>query len=249
MAYYYNESQVILINDKHTSFTDVAINKKLPFIIRSSEEFKKTIPDVNALLTFFLNETEEIYAHGGSYGSEYNEHYISSVDLYDSFKNGTLQYNIVDSANENYELIPTEMTQHIYTDKPQNMECAVAYVLTNKITLTKFHLDQYDGWMYLVDGKKLWWMICGDDVDYLESNGYHLDIVMHMNFDELINILDGYLANKMFVGLCQKEDFIYFPFGYAHRVYTFEPSIGVSGTTDETRSHKLYVSHNYLNKI
>lgn len=235
-------NQVVYINDTITTF-DKNMNISLPFIIRSSKDFINNIPNVSYLLKYFLNEKETIYSHGKSYGSEYNEHYIESKDLYESFLNGTLQYNVVDSPNENYELIPNELLQTFALDKDklENMECAISYVLTNMNTLTKFHIDQYDGWMYLVEGKKLWWMISGDDMDYLELNSYPLDKIMHMEFKELITILDNYLVSKLHVGLCNSNDFIYIPFGWAHRVYTFVSSIGVSGTTNETRLHKSFM--------
>ena len=52
-----------------------------------------------------------------------------------------------------------------------------------------------------------------------------------------INTLIGYRETHT----DNSNDFIYIPFGWAHRVYTFVSSIGVSGTTNETRLHKSFM--------
>ena len=240
LSHEFNLEQSCPIPDCIKNFDEPEINTLAPLIIRNVPDIKF---DTNYVLECFQKETEPIFSHQEISNDIYNSTNENSKDLYQQWLDGTTKFNVVDSANCHYELIPEKLVKALYKDCPEEMECAISYVLTNKNALTKFHIDPYDGWMYLYEGDKLWWFISPEDVDYLQEKGYDIQKYMGMNWDELVELCDGYLKGRIYVGRCNKGDWIYIPFGWAHRVYSFEKCVGISGTTNETKIHKSFKDH------
>lgn len=234
MVDFFNEKECIILPE----LDDFDI--KHPYIIRNISGFNKY--DANYVLKCFSKESEPIFSHKETSHNVYFSGNMPAKDLYKQWLDGTTQYNVVDSANSHFELISDKLRK-FYKQIPEDMECAISYVLTNKGALTKFHIDPYDGWMYLYAGDKLWWFISPKDIDYLSEKGFQIETIMAMNWAELISICDGYLKGKIWVGRAKSGDFIYIPFGWAHRVYSYEKCVGISGTTDESIIHSSFRNH------
>ena len=65
--------------------------------------------------------------------------------------------------------------------------------------------------------------------DIIEKNNINITDLKGTSLSDLLTLCDNYLWGKIYIGEICDTDFIYFPQGWAHRVYTYEKSIGLSG--------------------
>lgn len=205
-----------------------------PFIVRNCSEFKHV--DQNKLREYFCSENSVL----SWYETEtelFNEKYEEGSKLYQQWVNNSLQYNIVDSPNSHLELLPDILLRNKDNLDPDSSVYAICYALTKRNNLTKYHIDPLgDGWVYLTCGRKIWHIIADTDMEYLASHNVTLESIKNLNFTELVHILDSYLWGKIYVTEMGPSDFIYFPQNWAHRVVTYDKSLGVSGYTSKRLS-------------
>ena len=83
--------------------------------------------------------------------------------------------------------------------------------------------------MFLHQGQKVWWLIPAHDLDHLERRGHSEASLRALSFTDLLSVCDGYLWGKLYVGLAEPRDFIYFPEKCSHAVTTYDKAFGVSG--------------------
>jgi len=187
-----------------------------PYIIRNCSKFKF---ELNDLINSFLSE-DPTTMWGYTDISKIEYEFVPPSILIDDWNTNKLKHILVDTVCTNSILFPEEIGD--------NMKC---YTLTKTNNLTEFHIDpDYGGgWMYLKLGIKLWWFISPYDMEFLSKNGITLLDLAGKNFTELLQLCDNYLWGKIYIGEARATDFIYFPRQWAHRVYTYDKSIGLSG--------------------
>ena len=216
--------------------------EKQPFIVRNlykkdqisniaTSNIATSNIDLSALREIFIKD-ENILSWYETPTELFNETRNSGATLIDDWDKDQLKYNIVDSPNEHYELLPEPLKTNMHNLDQIAKQYAICYSLTKRNNLTKYHVDPLgDGWVHLKCGKKIWHIISDDDVKYLESKGISLFSIKDMNFTELVHLLDCYLWNKIYITDMTADDFIYFPQNWAHRVLTYDKSFGICGYT------------------
>lgn len=195
---------------------------KCPFIINKCPDFTFNIDELSN--SFLSEKHENIWGYTDIDKIIYE--YVDPHILLDNWSNDKLLHILVDTESTKEELYPVSVQQDI-----KNNKC---YVLTKQNNLTNFHVDPDfgGGWMYLAIGTKLWWFISPSDMEYLLANEISIDKLKNISFTELLTLCDSYLWGKVFIGEITGGDFIYFPKKWAHRVFTYDKSFGISGYYD-----------------
>jgi hypothetical protein len=160
-----------------------------------------------------------------------------------AWKRGALAANIIDAPIPQVfgagEIDPLLAPYGITAD-------ALMLVASTRLTRTPFHQDpplEGGGWMWLAQGQKLWTL-----VDY-EHNDVLLDpltkTLEEVPTAELLSRKNHALWGHVRQGWIEGGDFLYFPPGWAHRVRTYRPSLGLGGyatlPTDRMRVEKLRI--------
>ena len=138
---------------------------------------------------------------------------------------------LLDTSCTNEKFLPEFITTHYRYPAHFDSKNLINYILTGK-GLTNFHMDPSygGGWMYLYEGVKVWWFMeppdvsmCSYDINPPVSKE-QMELFQTASYTELLS--SGY---KMWVGVLQSGDFIYFPQGWIHRVLTHQKSKGCGG--------------------
>lgn len=106
-------------------------------------------------------------------------------------------------------------------------------VLSNKGTYTPFHQDPIagkesgGGWMWLQAGIKVWNFLGQEHTDDIFDTG--ANSVGDPLAADLLTARGGALWGKVSAVVARGGDFVYFPPGTNHRVWTWEDSVGIGG--------------------
>lgn len=197
---------------------------KQPFIVNNPIEFKNIT--TNIVKQNMINEPEQIF----SYDNNFNIKYNSGQDIINLWENDNLKTNVVDSYASNFEFFPSFIKNDAKLLNKYK-QTAFCYIATKANNFTKFHIDPDfgNGWMYLTEGIKIWYIINKEDTEYILNNGYTIEDIEQMKFFDIIKILNYYLWNKIYVGILQPNDFLYWHINNLHSVITYDKSIGICG--------------------
>jgi phosphorylcholine metabolism protein LicD len=207
---------------------------KFPFLVKKCEEFEHITTN---LVKNNLSQEQNIFSHGDSkykYKDKEEEYIFKSGKTYiEEWNNNKLESNMVDTPVSDPIFFPKILHDNLCKIKEEKREYAFCYNLTKSNNFTKYHTDPSygDGWMYLCEGTKLWYIISKEDTEYILNNGYTYEDIEKMKFYDIIQILDGYLWGKIFVGVLSGDDynFLYWQEGCFHSVITYNKTIGVCG--------------------
>ena len=228
----YNSNKLFLLNCPFKTLPEVqwladGFKLSTPFVIRNPTEFHV---DIQKLTDIFTKENQVSSWFETKEDIFTEEISTSSNNLMKKWEHDELVTNITDSPLSHYEFLPKFLLDRMDKLAESYRPFALSYVLTNKNTLTKFHVDiGGGGWIYLKQGQKLWWFISPEDIAEVEKNGYPIEKLRELSFTELVFLHDHYLWGKIYVLLLDKNDFVYFPEHWAHRVFTYDKAFGISG--------------------
>jgi hypothetical protein len=212
-----------------SSLADGLTNTDLPFIVRAGSGSSLIKVD-RKLLRESFSADKSVLSWYETPTELFNDKYNDGAKLLQEWDSDTLSYNIVDSPNNLHHLLPTELAQNVANLGKRGTDYAICYALTKNNNLTKYHVDELgDGWVYLVDGRKIWHMFSAECREHLEKAGISLFSIKDLSFTELIQLLDGYMWGKVYVSEVGPGDLIYFSRRWPHRVITYEKSFGVCG--------------------
>jgi hypothetical protein len=197
----------------------------LPFVVRSVNAFDL---DVDAFTTRMRNEgltvdtwdKKTLQAVKG----------VSVAGALDDWAAGKLAVNITDSSIpklvRNEGIIPDLRDVGIDEDR-------LMLILTMAGTYTPFHQDPFGesdesggGWMWLSKGRKLWNFL---PFEYTDAILHEEKYIIDMPNADLVYANNHALWGKVGQVIAEAGDFVYFPPGCNHRVWTYEDSIGVGG--------------------
>lgn len=147
------------------------------------------------------------------YNKESKEIEIGAEEAFLSYKENTLQLNIVDAP---FPVLDENELPVILLEAVRRSGMNVCLTLTRKGSYTPLHTDPNfgGGWMYLQEGSKKWQLI---------KTGHALPDKDGKLED--ININTEYISEVVI----NAGDFLYFAPDIPHRVWTIKNSFGISG--------------------
>ena len=205
-------------SDTSLALSDPAIVRS-PFIVRGLTN--ADFPTADTLITSLLSQSA-VDGYAGTAAVTEAQH---GEQLVARWRSGDLSINVVDShATDPRVQAPVNAF-------PPGMAHQTSYLLTKANNLTPFHVDppRGAGWMWLAEGRKVWWVLQPEDTTAMAEKGWDVDQLSELNFTELVSVADGYLWGKVWVGECGPGDFVYFPMNCPHRTLTYNRAIGVAG--------------------
>ncbi len=209
-------------------------NCPIPYVIRNFASI--LLPDKETLYAAFVKE-KEIYGYGYVNETDYIDVNAGVLNEWQNLAPGkSMSVKLLDCWCTNDQLTPAVILDNAtYPGKNEN-KYHLNYILTG-CGLTKFHMDPGygGGWMYLYSGQKLWWFIdpkscksySGGAMGYDKNPEISKEELEYLKTADLVDLFtQGYTVYTCLAG---KDDFIVFPQGWLHRVYTYEKSIGCGG--------------------
>jgi hypothetical protein len=207
-----------------------------PFIVRRAEEFSE--PPFEEVFARFKNSSERVF------GYDESGHYVEDLllsNLVEEWLNDRLKVKVLDSPMHIVDL-PSVMDEFASSPSPatETLEeesfAARVYahkhgqspVLTRADTYTPFHVDPPDfggGWMYLWKGRKTWHFVSQECITTLYRPA-PLGKLLDVSVEELHGL---YPKIECFSVTAGDGDFLYFPPGWIHRIWTHEKSLGIGG--------------------
>lgn len=198
-----------------------------PFIIRDAEllDIRLTDSSYRDLLASQTTPLTAIDCYNMTFQS------IEALDAYRQLQDDALEANFIDTPVDTLEPLGEKWVGHVTGAIERHRKLALCFIMTRSGKITPFHLDPPygGGWMQLVRGHKTWWIIDAPDLKHLRSRGYDVERLNSLSLDQLLEIEDGYLRNRLRVGDIRDRDFIWFPPDALHRVETVKPSCGLGG--------------------
>ena len=228
----YNSNKLFLLTSPYKTLPEVqwlaeGFNLTMPFVIRNSTEFNV---DIQEIKDSFIKEQRMIPSFKRTEGILNQDISNDSNNILQKWENDELGINITASPATATEFLPKLLFDRINKLTESCHPCGFDYVLTSKNMLTKLQIDASRGhWTYLKSGKKLWWFISPADIAELKSNNYLIESLHDLSFTELVFLHNYYLWGKIYVLLLGKNDFVYFPEHWAHRVFTIDKACGIGG--------------------
>lgn len=203
---------------------DDAFKSKIPIVIKNPGEIKFNWNDFKATM---MKEEKETWGYPEGVVVLSNKEKVLASRLLDEWSNNKLKHNLLDTQCH----FPEDLFPPSLIDK------APCYVLTRSNNWTAFHTEEdyfgepasFGGWIYLKQGRKIWYFISPEDHSYLSDNGYPFERLSLLSFTDLVHILDNYLWGKLYIAVLKSDEFIYFPAKWAHAVITDEKSFGLGG--------------------
>jgi hypothetical protein len=152
--------------------------------------------------------------------------------LLEKWENNELTTSITNAPGSSHKFITDFVFSHVDNLAESFKRNHLSYVLTHQNKLTRFHTDVGgSSWVYLIEGKKLWWFITPEDIDELKRNKYPIESLYQLSFTELVFINNNYLWGKIYVLIQDKNDLLYLPDDWAHRVFTYDKAFGIDSYT------------------
>jgi hypothetical protein len=206
-----------------------------PFVVRRAEEFLGT--SFEDALERFKRASEKVFGYDAA--GNYVEGLLLST-LTEQWLADRLEVKVLDSPMHVVDLPPimdefavsppatepneeASFSAQVYANKHGQSP-----VLTRADAYTPFHVDPPDfggGWMYLWTGRKTWHFVSQEWITRLflrEST----DRIRDASVEELATLDPRIECSAVTAG---GGDFLYFPPGWIHRVWTHEKSLGVGG--------------------
>jgi len=165
---------------------------------------------------------------------------VDPKEQFSLWEQGQLKLNFVDSPAP--KIISTKDTIFENHVKDNNL----MFVLSNSGMYTPFHADPMylkneenikkfgdqmgGGWMYLNKGVKMWQMLPVDCIEFLYD--HELKIIKDLNISDLLYFNNNQFWGQIETFLLEDGDYLYFPPGHLHRVWTYKNSIGLAGYLD-----------------
>jgi len=205
-----------------------------PFVVRRAGEFRGTT--FGEALARFRASSEEVF------GYDDTGHYVEGLllsTLTEQWLGDGLKVKILDSPMRIVDLPPVldefavlppaadpheeeSFTAQVYANKHGQSP-----VLTRADAYTRFHVDPPGfggGWMYLWRGRKTWHFVSQAWITTLFSP--QDDKIRDASVEELASLDPKIECSRVTAG---GGDFLYFPPGWIHRVWTHEKSLGIGG--------------------
>ena len=207
----------------------------LPFIVRHAREFLD--PPFEKVLERFKKSSDRVFGYDDS-GDHVEGLRLST--LVEEWLGDRLEVKVLDSPVHIVDLPPVmdEFATRPPTTKPLEdgshtsrvhaHEHGQSPVLTCGDTYTPFHVDPPlfgGGWMYLWRGGKTWHFVSQAWITTLFTRDTN-DKILDASIEELATIDP---AIECFAVTAGNGDFVYFPPGWIHRVWTREKSLGIGG--------------------
>jgi hypothetical protein len=198
-------------------------NMTIPFIIRNSEflkcsrkEFSRLIKNETAIRGYDINDYNNTIINSGS-------------DTWNLFKRKLLPCNIFDSPMSDTSLLPPEWYE--YSCQKIIGDNVLSWVLTNSPKITNFHVDPPygGGLMKIITGEKIWWCVTPLDLKYILDHGTTLEELSKMKMCQITQLHNNYLFGKIYTGIINDGDIIWFPINCLHRVITTKDTYGFGG--------------------
>lgn len=201
-----------------------AFESRIPIVIKNPGEIKFNWNDFKATM---MKEENETWGYPGGIILLTNQEKVLASKILDDWSNNQLNYNLLDTQCH----FPEDLFPSSLIDK------APCYVLTRSNNWTAFHTEEdyfgepahFGGWIYLKQGRKIWYFISPKDHVYLTENGFPFERLSLLSFTDLVSILDNYLWGKLYIAVQKSDEFVCFPELWAHAVITDEKSFGLGG--------------------
>lgn len=196
------------------------------------------LPRTEARFVQFIVSEAEIYGYGKvpkDNGCDWDEQTLTGRQVWELYRRGALPFNIVDSeCSGQDELLTTWNLTRL------NKPSFLGWVLTNAPATTCFHTDPPYGdcFMYLIKGKKIWLFLAPADLDILLKK-YDYTHLNSLSIPELLALENHFLRGRLYAGLMQDGDFLFFPENWPHHVRTLENSFGFGGYIEKNRISQL----------
>jgi hypothetical protein len=206
-----------------------------PFIVRHAREFLD--PPFEEILERLKNSSERVFGYDDS--GDYVEG-LRLSSLVEEWLGDRLKVKVLDSPMHIVELPPvmdefatrpptTEpLEDGSHTSRVHAHKHGQSPVLTGADIYTAFHVDPPffgGGWMYLWRGRKTWHFVSHEWITTLFSQDSN-DKILDASVEGLAT-LDPRI--ECFTVTAGGGDFVYFPPGWIHRVWTHEKSLGIGG--------------------
>lgn len=200
---------------------------KRPFIIRetnllecSPERFEDLAREQQTLLKAYSSSLSWDFAQ------------LRVADVIASWRKNNLNENIVDAPIDAQEmLMPLPMQTYLKEKLKDNYHYALCWIFTTAPKVTHFHTDPTyaGGYMKLLEGEKIWWLVAPDDYQYLVERGHTVESLAQLEFSEIIALENGYLVGRIYADILRKGDLLWFPINTLHKVITTKSSFGFGG--------------------
>lgn len=205
-----------------------------PFVVRDAEEFSATT--FEAALERFSASGDEVFGYDPA-GQFVEGLFLAS--LTQQWLDNRLDVNVLDSPMHLIDL-PVVLDECAVSaparapdDSPFTAQvCAHEHgqspVLTRAGTYTPFHVDPPlfgGGWMYLWRGCKTWHFVSQEWITTLYSPQEN-DKIRDASVEDLARVDHRIECLAVTAGA---GDFLYFPPGWIHRVWTHDKSLGIGG--------------------
>lgn len=202
-------------------------NPEIPFIVHQTDILAC---DQSQFQTLIDHQKELIYGYSSSTTWEWND--LTAEQVYRDWRNKSLAINIVDSPLDCKEgILPEEWQSYAKQKLGEQYSLGLCWVFTNAPKVTHFHTDPKfaGGFMRLLQGEKIWWMVAPKDFEYLVTKGHTVQSLAKLNLVDMLQLEDNYLFGKIFVDTIRGGDLLWFPINTLHKVLTTEDSLGFGG--------------------
>lgn len=210
--------QLIQLIESHPTF---------PFIVNQTNILQCSDSQFRVLLS---KQKQLVYGYSSSTTWEWSD--LSVQQVFSDWLDRTLAINIVDSPLDAKEdILSQEWQTYVKQKLGAQYELSLCWVFTNAPKVTHWHTDPKfaGGFMRLLKGQKIWWMVAPEDYEYLETRGHTVQSLSKMNISEMLQLEDNYLFGKLYVDTISGGDFLWFPINTLHKVLTTKDSLGFGG--------------------
>lgn len=198
-----------------------------PFIIRNTDLLNCSFQDFSKLAD---QQTTLLKGYSSSLTWDFAE--LSARDVLEKWQSGTLAENIVDAPVDAQEsVMPKEMQIYLKEKLGEKYTHALCWIFTVAPKVTHFHTDPIyaGGWMKLLEGEKIWWLVAPKDYHYLVERGHSVESMAKLEFSEMLELENGYLQDKIYSDIIRAGDLLWFPIYTLHKVITTKSSYGFGG--------------------
>jgi uncharacterized protein len=194
---------------------------RAPFRVLDCRDFDVDARGFDELLS---REREPLLAWSWSRDTEAEmvKRYVAPAAAAQGLRDGSLDVTIVDAPVRAPGLaLPEALRPWPLGEEGRQFE--LCYVLTAPGWVTPFHADPAygGGWVHLIGGEKLWWMV--------DPAAAPLDALVDRHVAQALEQDDFHLWGKIHMAHQPPGSLVYFPPSWAHRVLTYERAFGFGG--------------------
>lgn len=199
----------------------------IPFIVNQTAILQCSDSQFQELIS---KQKQLVYGYSSSTTWEWND--LSAQKVYENWLNRNLAINIVDSPlDAKDDILSHEWQSYVKKKLGDQYDLSLCWVFTNAPKVTHWHTDPKfaGGFMRLLKGEKIWWMVAPGDLEYLETQGHTVQSLSKMNINEMLQLENNYLFGKLYVDTISGGDLLWFPINTLHKVLTVRDSLGFGG--------------------